>query len=63
MNAPDGSEGTRPACLKAGPVPEWWNVGSVFIETPYGPAINWTSLLGIIFLSIELPQYGIAPQI
>ena len=31
-----GSEGTRPALLPAGPVPERWNVKSVFIETPDG---------------------------
>jgi hypothetical protein len=37
-----GSEGTRPALLPAGPVPERWNVKVVFIETPDGPAINWT---------------------
>ena len=43
-----GSEGTRPALLPAGPVPERWNVKSVFIETPDGPAINWTSLLAIL---------------
>jgi len=30
--------------------PERWNVKSVFIETPYGPAINWTSLLAHILL-------------
>ena len=40
-----GSEGTRPALLPAGPVPERWNVKLVFIETPDGPAINCTSLL------------------
>jgi hypothetical protein len=31
-----GSEGTRPALLPAGPVPERRNVKSVFIETPDG---------------------------
>ena len=41
-----GSEGTRPALLSAGPVPERWNVGLVFIETPHGPAISWTSPFG-----------------
>ena len=30
------SEGTRPALLPAGPVPEWWNFKLVFIETPDG---------------------------
>jgi hypothetical protein len=47
--ARNGSEGTRPALLPAGPVPEWWIAQLVFIETPYGPAINWTSLLGGFF--------------
>ena len=47
--ARNGSEGTRPALLPAGPVPERWNVKLVFIETHYGPAINWTSLLGGFF--------------
>ena len=45
-----GSEGTRPALLPAGPVPERWNVKLVFIETPDGPAINWTSPLDIFVL-------------
>ncbi|MEI7990100.1 MAG: hypothetical protein WCI88_13770, partial [Chloroflexota bacterium] len=31
-----GSEGTRPALLSAGPVPERSNVKSAFIETPDG---------------------------
>jgi len=31
-----GSEGTWPALLPAGPVPERWNVKTVFIETPNG---------------------------
>ena len=44
-----GSEGTRPAHLPAGPVPEGWNVGSVSIETVYVPAINWTRLLADSF--------------
>ena len=39
-----GSEGTRPALLPAGPVPERLNVKLVLIETPDGPAINCTSL-------------------
>jgi len=30
-----GSEGTRPALLPAGPVPERWKVKLVFIETPH----------------------------
>jgi len=34
--AENGSEGTRPALLAAGPVPERWNVKLVFIETPDG---------------------------
>ena len=42
-----GSEGTRPALLPAGPVLERWNVEAVFIETPHGPAINWTSWFAI----------------
>jgi len=45
-----GSEGTRPALLPAGPVPERWNVKSVFIETPHGPAISWTSSLDISYV-------------
>ena len=47
-----GSEGTRPALLPAGPVPERWNVKLAFIETPYGPAINCTSLFGFIIFRI-----------
>jgi len=39
-----GSEGTRLALLPAGPVPERWNVESVFIETTDEPAIGWTGL-------------------
>ena len=46
-----GSEGTRPAPLPAGPVPERWHVKSVFIETPDGPAISCTSLLGLFSFS------------
>jgi len=49
-----GSEGTRPALLPAGPVPERWNVISVFIETPHGPAINCTSLFGLYLIFISL---------
>ena len=45
--AQTGSEGTRPAPLPAGPVPERWHVKSAFIETPDGPAISWTSPLGL----------------
>jgi len=44
------SEGTRPALLPAGPVPERWGVKAAFIETPHGPAINWTSWLGYFLL-------------
>jgi hypothetical protein len=43
------SEGTRPALLPAGPVPERWNVGLVFIETTYGRAIRWTGWLAVLF--------------
>ena len=43
------SEGTRPALLPAGPVPERWNVKSVIIETTDGPAIGWTGLFGFLF--------------
>ena len=43
-----GSEGTRPALLPAGPVPERWNVGLVFIETTHGPAIGCTGLFAYI---------------
>ena len=46
-----GSEGTRDAVLRASPVPERLNVKWVFIETPDGPAISWTSLFGY-FLSL-----------
>jgi len=52
--AGNGSEGTRPAPLPAGPVPEWWNVKSVFIETPDGPAINCTSLFGLFLMLLIL---------
>ena len=45
-----GSEGTRPALLPAGPVPERRNVRSVFIETTDGPAIRWTGWLALFFL-------------
>jgi hypothetical protein len=45
--ARNGSEGIWPAFLSAGPVPERWHVRLAFIETPHGPAINWTSLLAI----------------
>jgi hypothetical protein len=38
------SEGIRPALLPAGPVPERWNVKSVFIETADGPAIRCAAL-------------------
>jgi len=48
-NADIGSEGTRPALLSAGPVPERLNVKLVFIETPHGPAINWTSLFALFY--------------
>ena len=41
-------------CFSAGPVPERWNVKSVFIETPHGPAINWTSLFGHFCLATEM---------
>ena len=44
-----GSEGTWPALLPAGPVPERWNVKSVLMETPDGPAISWTSPLAFIW--------------
>ena len=47
-----GSEGARPALLFAGPVPERWNVGLVFIETPHGPAINCTSSLALFVCGI-----------
>jgi len=43
----NGSEGSRPALLFAGPVPERWNVKLVFIETPHVPAISWTGLLAL----------------
>ena len=52
-----GSEGARPALLPAGPVPERWNVKLVFIETPHGPAINWTSSLGL-FLFFQAFKNG-----
>ena len=45
-----GSEGTWPALLPAGPVPERRNVRSVLIETTDGPAIRWTGLFAY-FLS------------
>jgi len=48
----NGSEGTRPAFLPAGLVPERWNVKLVFIETPDGPAINWTSLFAIFVFQL-----------
>ena len=38
-----GSEGTRPALLPAGPVPERWNVKSVFIETADGESLGGLS--------------------
>ena len=44
-----GSEDSRPALLPVGLVPERWNVKLVFIETPHGTAINWTSLLADSF--------------
>jgi len=44
------SEGTRPALLPAGPVPERWNVKSVFVETADGPAIGWTGLFAFVGL-------------
>ena len=44
------SEGTRPALLFAGPVPERWNVKSAFIETSNGPAISWTSWLALFLV-------------
>ena len=48
-----GSEGTRSALLPAGPVPERWHVGLMFIETPHGPAISCTSLFGLfVFLVV-----------
>ena len=59
--AGNGSEGTRPAPLPAGPVPERLNVKSVFIETPHGPAINCTSLFGFIFaffVQTRWPQHS-----
>ena len=34
-------------------MPERWKVKLVFIETPHGPAINWTSLLGPIFFGMS----------
>jgi len=47
---------TPPALLPAGPVPERWNVKLVFIETPHGPAINWTSLFALFFgVKVEKP--------
>ena len=42
------SEGTRPALLFAGPVPERWNVKAALLGTPYGPAISWTGLFAFI---------------
>ncbi len=28
-----------------------WNVGLVLIETPHGPGTNWTSVLGLFFMT------------
>jgi len=46
MNAPNGSEGTRPAFLPAGPVPERQATDSVDRKSGR-PAISWTGLLAI----------------
>jgi len=47
-----GSEGTRPALLPAGPVPERWNVESVLIETPHGQRLTARVCSAHIFPSI-----------
>ena len=53
-----GSEGTRPAVLPAGPVPERWNVNSVFIETPNGQRLAGRAGSHIVFRSPEITQCG-----
>ena len=47
-----GSEGTRPALLPAGPVPERWNVKSVFIETPDGQRLAGRASSAYIILDL-----------
>ena len=43
------SEGTRPAHLPAGPVPERWNVKLVLIETPNGQRLTGRVCWAIYF--------------
>lgn len=52
-----GSEGTRPALLPAGPVPERWNVKSVFIETTDGPAIRCAALFAGFRWRSDMPWH------
>ena len=46
------SEGTRPAPLPAGPVPERWNVKSVFIETPHGQRLTGRACSAVFLICL-----------
>ena len=55
--APNGSEGTRPALLPAGPVPERWNTGFAFIETLDGQQVTGRACWPIsVFAKVCVPE-------
>jgi len=57
-----GAKALGMLCCQHPPVPERWNVGFVFIETPHGPAINWTSLSHIFLRGPVSRGRTLAPE-